>query len=89
MHEQEGASKASVIEETTTESAQRDRASRSKPTSLDVETAVELMLSAHNVDDQATRQTYRLHILKALPANAIDWGTVNWVQVWPFQTTRS
>jgi hypothetical protein len=47
------------------------------------------MLSAQNVDDDTMRQKYRLHIIKTLPADAIDWETVDWVQVWPFQTTRS
>ena len=89
MHEKEGATKTSAKEETTALHIKRDAACSKKPLSLDVETAVELMLSAHNVDDDTMRQKYRLHIIKTLPADAIDWGTVDWVQVWPFQTTRS
>ena len=89
VHEKEGATKTSAKEETTTLHIKRDAAGGKKPLRLDVETAVDLMLSAQNVDDDTMRQKYRLHIIKTLPADAIDWETVDWVQVWPFQTTRS
>ena len=88
VHEKEGATKTSAEEETTALDVKRDRASGKKPLSLDVEAAVDLMLSAHNVDDDTMRQTYRLHIIKVVPADAIDWETVDWVQIWPFQTNR-
>lgn len=90
VHEKEGATKTSAEEVITARDIMRDRTGTKKPTSLDVETAVDLMLSAHDIDaDDTMRQKYRLHIIKALPADAIDWNTVDWVQVWPFLTTRS
>jgi hypothetical protein len=89
VYEKEGATKTSAKEETTALDIKRDAAGSKKPLRLDVETAVDLMLSAQNVDDDTLRQKYRLHIIKTLPADAIDWKTVDWVQVWPFQTTRS
>ena len=89
IHEKEAAPKTTAREETIALDIKRDEAGSKNQTRLDVETAVELMLSAHNVDDDTMRQKYRLHIIKALPADAIDWETVDWVQVWPFQTTRS
>lgn len=90
VHEKEGATKTFAEEETTALVVNRDSTGTKKPTSLDVEIAVDLMLSAHDIDaDDTMRQKYRLHIIKALSADAIDWNTVNWVQVWPFQTTRS
>jgi len=88
-YEKEGETKTSAREETTAFDIQRDGAGSRKSLRLDVETAVDLMLSAQNVDDDTMRQKYRLHIIKTLPADAIDWKTVDWVQVWPFQTTRS
>ena len=88
-YEKEGETKTSAREETTAFDIQRDGAGSKKSLRLDVETAVDLMLSAQNVDDDTMRQKYRLHIIKTLPADAIDWKTVDWVQVWPFQTTRS
>ena len=90
VHEKEGATKKSAKEETISFDSKRDRTGTKKPSILDVETAVELMLSAHDIDaDDKMRQKYRLHIITALPADAIDWNTVDWVQVWPFQTARS
>lgn len=90
VHEKEAATKTSAKEEITARDITRDRTGTKKPASLDVETAVDLMLSAHDIDaDDMMRQKYRLHIIKALPADAIDWNTVDWVQVWPFLTTRS
>ena len=90
VHEKEGATKTSAKEETIAFDIMRDRTGTKKPLSLDVETAVDLMLSAHDIDaDDTMRQKYRLHIMKAVPADAIDWETVDWVQAWPFQTTRS
>ena len=89
VHEKEVRSKTSAREETTALDVMLDRADRKKPTSLNVETAVDLMLSAHNIDDDdRMRQSYRLHIIKTLPEDAIDWETVDWVKLWPFQTTR-
>jgi hypothetical protein len=89
VDEKEAASKTSAREETIALDIKGDRGSSKKPMLLDVETAVELMLSADNINDDTMRQKHRLHILKALPADAIDWETVDWVRVWPFQTTRS
>ena len=96
VHEKEGATKTTAKEEAIALDIMRDRTGTKKPLSLDVETAVDLMLSAHDIDadadadaDDKMRQKYRLHIIKALPADAIDWETVDWVQAWPFQTTRS
>ena len=90
VHEKEGATKTTAKEEAIALDIMRDRSGTKKPLSLDVETAVDLMLSAHDIDaDDKMRQKYRLHIIKAVPANAIDWETVDWVQAWPFQTTRS
>ena len=90
VHEKEGATKTSAKEEAIALDIMRDRSGTKKPLSLDVETAVDLMLSAHDIDaDSNMRQQYRLHIIKAVPADAIDWNTVDWVQAWPFQTTRS
>lgn len=46
------------------------------------------MLDASDVKDESLRQKFRLDIIKALPSASIDWSTVNWVQMWPFQTCR-
>lgn len=89
MHEKKGAYKKSVGEGTVARDIERNQAGSKKQTSLDVEIAVELMLSAHNIDGDTMRQKYRLDIIKALPAEAIDWNTVDWVQACPFQTMRS
>lgn len=90
VHEKEGATKTSAKEEAIALDIMRDRTGTKKPLSLDVETAIDLMLSAYDIDaDSNMRQQYRLHIIKAVPADAIDWNTVDWVEAWPFQTTRS
>jgi hypothetical protein len=89
VHDKEGASKTSAREKTIALDSKRDSASSKKPILLDVETAVEIMLSADNIYDDTMRQKHRLNIIKTLPEDAIDWKTVDWVQVWPFQTTRT
>lgn len=66
----------------------QDRAATSRPVRIDVEQAVAVMLAASDVKDESLRRKFRLDVLKTLPSKSIDWETVDWVQVWPFQTAR-
>lgn len=56
---------------------------------IDVESAVELMLTACADHSDGLSQQFRLKILKTLPPKAIDWDTVNWVQLGSFKTIRA
>lgn len=89
MREKKRSYKKSAGEGAVALDIKRNHAGSKTQTNLDVEIAVDLMLSAHKIDDDTMRQKYRLDIIKALPAEAIDWNTVDWVQACPFQTTRS
>jgi hypothetical protein len=55
---------------------------------IDVEKAVAVMIAASEVKDDSLRQKFRLDVIKTVPSQSIDWDTVNWVQMWPFQTAR-
>lgn len=67
---------------------EQDSAATARPVRIDVERAVDVMLAAGDVRDESLRQKFRLDVIKALPSKSIDWETVDWVQVWPFQTAR-
>ena len=55
---------------------------------IDLEYAVSVILSARGCDRTRSRQDVRRDVMKTLPPDSIDWETVDWVQVWPFQTGR-
>ena len=59
-----------------------------RPIKIDVEKAVAVMLAMNDVSDGSARQKFRFQIMNAVPAQSIDWDTVDWVQMWPFQTQR-
>lgn len=59
-----------------------------KPLRIDVEKAVDVMLTAKKVSNDSLRQQCRLDLIRALPIASIDWETVDWVQAYPFKTAR-
>lgn len=66
----------------------QNRAVTARPVKVDVEKAASIMLDVSDVKHESLRQKFRLDIIKTLPPASIDWNTVNWVQIWPFQTCR-
>lgn len=56
------------------------------PVNLDIERLVSVMLSASTCPKDA--QQCRRELIEKLPAETIDWNTVNWVALWPFATRR-
>lgn len=76
-----GALDTSAQEETIAREIKRDRACSKKLTSLNFELAVELMLSVRKIHGDTMRQKYRLNVIKALPADAIDLAAIHWTQV--------
>ncbi|HEV8036296.1 hypothetical protein [Yoonia sp.] len=56
------------------------------PVNLDIERLVSVMLSASACPKDA--QQCRRELIEKLPAETIDWDTVNWVALWPFATRR-
>lgn len=66
----------------------QDCISGAKPVNIDVEKAVAVMIAASEDKNDGLRQKFRLDVIKTVPSQSIDWDTVDWVQMWPFQTTR-
>ena len=73
---------------TTGPPARLARAIGTRPIKIDVEKAVAVMLATNDVSDDSARQKFRFQIMNAVPAQSIDWDTVNWVETQPFQTQR-
>ena len=78
----------SAPEGTATFGVNRARVMHKKPISLDVEKAVQIRIPAQDVHNEAMRQIFRLEIIKAMPAESIDWETVDWVRICPFKSSR-
>jgi len=59
------------------------------PFNLDVERLVAVMMSADDAKkDLQYEQQCRREVMQKLPTESIDWDSVNWVRVWPFETRR-
>ena len=56
---------------------------------IDVESAVELMLTASAERSEGLRQQFRRKVLETLPPGSIDWDSVDWVQLDPFKSSRT
>lgn len=81
-------SKIAIVREPTGAALEQDSSIGIRPIRIDVERAIDIMLTASAVKNDNKRQKCRLNIIKNLPADCIDWDTVDWVQAWPFQTAR-
>lgn len=68
--------------------AKQARATGTRPVKIDVEKAVAVMLATKDIKNDTARQKCRFEIIRAVPPQSIDWDTVDWVQMWPFQTVR-
>ena len=80
---------APVRERQTEASRAHDKAAGNAPINLDVERLVAVMLSASDTKkDLHDEQQCRRDLIKKLPSESIDWDTVNWVRLWPFETRR-
>ncbi len=55
---------------------------------IDVERAIKILLDPRAVKDDHRRQECRLQLINNVPSYSIDWDTVNWVDMCPFQTAR-
>jgi hypothetical protein len=66
----------------------QDSISGTRPVNIDVEKAVAAMMATSEIKSDDLRQKFRLDVIKTVPSKSIDWDTVDWVQMWPFQTTR-
>jgi len=66
----------------------QDCISGAKSVNIDVEKAVAVMIATSEDKNDGLRQKFRLDVIKTVPSQSIDWDTVDWVQMWPFQTTR-
>jgi hypothetical protein len=89
VREKEYASKTSPKVETAVVGQALGRVFSERPITLDVEKAIEIMLDAKEVATDAMRQHFRLHLIKSLPPEAIDWKSIDWVQATPFKTNRA
>ena len=69
-------------------SPRQDRAIRKKPVIVDVEKAVAVMLFTSSVKNKTIRDQFRVAVINALPADQIDWDSINWVQLCPFRSVR-
>jgi len=69
-------------------SPRQDRAIRKKPVIVDVEKAVAVMLFTSSVKNETIRDQFRVAVMNALPADQIDWDSINWVQLCPFRSVR-
>ena len=78
----------SASEKTAEANPQQDRAFRKKPVIVDVEMAVAVMLTTSPVKNETMRDQFRIAVINALPADQIDWESINWVQLCPFRTVR-
>jgi hypothetical protein len=59
------------------------------PINLDVERLVAVMLSASDTKkDLQYEQQCRRQVMRKVPPESIDWDSVNWVRLWPFETRR-
>ena len=88
LNQKIGAFRASSDGGKTNVKSKRDCMNGAKSIKIDLEDAVAVMLSAGKAGKDRLPQQIRLDIMKALPSDAIDWETVDWAQVWPFQTVR-
>lgn len=88
LHQGVGTPKASDDAKTPEALLERDGATSARPIRIDVEKAVAVMLATSEVENYSMRQKCRLDIIKTVPPKSIDWDTVDWVQMWPFQTVR-
>ncbi len=88
VHLDVATSKITDGNKTTEPPVTRARAISTRPVKIDVEKAVTVMLATSEVRNDSARQKCRLDVIKAVPAHSIDWDTVNWVQMRPFQTIR-
>ena len=59
-----------------------------KPTGIDVETVTDLLMSARKVSGVEMRKECQMEVIKRLPEAAVDWNTVDWIQLVPFKTRR-
>lgn len=73
---------------TTEAGLQHDIAQAVRPIKIDIERAVDVMLGVKSSRAEKTREQCRLEIIRSLPAESIDWDTVNWVLLWPFRSAR-
>lgn len=89
VREKEYASKTSPVVEAAVAGQKPGRVFSKRPITLDVEKAIEIMLDAKDVATDAMRQQIRLHLIKSLPPEAIDWKSIDWVQAMPFRTNRT
>ena len=87
-HGSDVAHKDNASEKTDEASPQQDRAFRKKPVIVDVEMAVAVMLTTSPVKNETMRDQFRIAVINALPADQIDWESINWVQMCPFRTVR-
>ena len=60
-------------------SPQQDHAFWKKPVVVDVEKAVDVMLTTSAAKNETMRNQFRIAVIKALPADQIDWKSINWV----------
>lgn len=67
---------------------EKERAAGTDLIKIDVENAVSVILARHEIKNESLRQKARIEVIKRLPSESIDWDTVNWVQLCPFQTAR-